>query len=106
MLEGVIFFEKVTRLHFFGTESWSESPQTIKIKEISSRAFERCGREPHTTRYDPVMVRRGGWPAGVFLFVCFGSTNACFVLRAAPTALLFWEIQLSFTWQTMEGYFG
>ena len=80
-----IFFLKSLTFTFFGTESWSESPKTIKIEEISSRAFERCGREPHTTRYDP-SYGLAGWPAGwsVFVLFCFG--NACFVLRAAAAA--------------------
>ena len=70
----------LNKLHFliFCTKSWSESPKTIKIKEISSRAFERCGREPHTTRFDPSYGPVGwpaGWPAGAEPFSWFGRTS-------------------------------
>ena len=68
------FFEKVAFVAVFGTKSSSESPKTIKIKEISSRAFERCGREPHTTRSDP-SYGLAGWLAGQYALDCCFSTG-------------------------------
>ena len=59
-------FEKVTLLHIFLAQNLGQNrPTPLKLK--------RSRRELYG-------------PAGWFVLFCFGSTNACFVLRAAPTA--------------------
>ena len=75
--KSVTFSKKSYTFQIFGTESWSEWPQTIKNRQISSRAFERCVLEPHTTRFDPSYGPArwpASWPAGAEPFSWFGRT--------------------------------
>ena len=47
--------------------------KTIKFRQISARAFERCGREPHTMKFDPSYdmskLRARKWESQHFLIL-------------------------------------